>query len=104
MSGGYDVDHEVVLVQWYAAKVGTKQDDGTYKCTFGDLFYDEEAEQIFESLVGSLKAARRQGVLNFPGQLLLMPVHKDVELHLLKPLPEGTPKPAPPKAVSDNRY
>lgn len=47
----YDVEHEITLVKWYVAKVGTKQADGTFKCTFGDIFYDEEAEQIFESLV-----------------------------------------------------
>merc|ERR1712137_185348 len=51
----YDVEHEITLVQWYVAKVGKKQVDGTYKCTFGEIFNDEEAEQIFESLVGSLK-------------------------------------------------
>lgn len=47
----YDVEHEITLVQWYVAKVGQKQADGSYICTFGDIFYDEEAEQIFESLV-----------------------------------------------------
>ena len=47
----YDVEHEITLVQWYCAKVGVKQGDGTYKCTFGEIFNDEEAEQIFESLV-----------------------------------------------------
>lgn len=98
----YDVEHEIKLVQWYVAKVGTKQADGTITCTFGDIFYDEEAEQIFESLVGSLKAARRQGVLDFKGQMLLMPVHKDVILTLKTPLPEGSAKPAPPKPVDDN--
>ena len=47
----YDVEHEIKLVQWFVAKVGEKQADGSYICTFGELFYDEEAEQIFESLV-----------------------------------------------------
>lgn len=50
--------------------------------------------------VGSLKAARRKGVLKFDGQMLLMPVHKDVELHLVTPLPEGATKPAPPKPTA----
>merc|ERR1712137_296462 len=94
---GYDVEHEIKLVQWYVAKVGKKQDDGSYKCTFADIFYDEEAEQIFESLVGSLKAAKRKGVLKFDGQMLLMPTHKDVILHPVTPLPADHPKPDPPK-------
>merc|ERR1712063_24088 len=97
----YDVEHEIKLVQWFVAKVGQKQSDGSYVCTFGDIFYDEEGEQIFESLVGSLKAARRQGVLKFDGQMLLMPVHKDVKLTLVQPLPEGAEFPGAPVPVQD---
>jgi hypothetical protein len=33
---------------------------------------DSEVEQTFESLVGSLKAAKKRGILNFEGQMLLM--------------------------------
>jgi hypothetical protein len=48
------------------------------------IFADEQGEQIFESLVGSLKAAKKRGVLDFPGQLLLMPTHKDTVVTLKK--------------------
>jgi hypothetical protein len=34
--------------------------------------------------VGSLKAAKKRGVLDFPGQLLLMPTHKDTVVTLKK--------------------
>mmetsp|Transcript_4210 Transcript_4210/g.6356 ORF Transcript_4210/g.6356 Transcript_4210/m.6356 type:complete len:101 (-) Transcript_4210:43-345(-) len=97
MATGYDVDHEVKLVQYHIARIGDAQDDGTVTCTFGKLFHDEEAEQVFESLVGSLKAAKKRGICDFKGQILLMPVHKDVVITLKEKLPDGTvvdpPKP-----------
>eukprot|EP01101_Sappina_pedata_P008074 TRINITY_DN4408_c0_g1_i1.p2 TRINITY_DN4408_c0_g1~~TRINITY_DN4408_c0_g1_i1.p2 ORF type:complete len:102 (-),score=59.56 TRINITY_DN4408_c0_g1_i1:89-394(-) len=99
----YDVEHEIKLIQFHLERIGTVQADGTVKTTFGDVFNDEEAEQIFESLVGSLKAARKAGVIKFQGQMLLMPVHKDVEIILVNRLPAGTTV-APPKPVSDNRF
>jgi Costars len=96
----YNVAHEIALVQWFVRELGKDNGDGTFTCTFGELFVDERAEQTFESVVGSLKAAKKQSVVDFPGQLLLMPVHKDVEIKLLKPLPEGTEFPGAPKPTS----
>eukprot|EP00727_Mastigamoeba_balamuthi_P006899 m51a1_g283 putative costars family protein abracl (87) ;mRNA; r:324068-324468 len=86
MAQHYDVDREVQLVQQHMARVGHKQADGTYTVTFGEFFNDSEVEQCFESLVGSLKAAKRRGVVKFEGQMLLMPTHKDVVLTLVQPL------------------
>jgi hypothetical protein len=48
---GYDVEHEVKLVQYHIARLGKRQADGTYTITFGELFNDPKVEQIFESLV-----------------------------------------------------
>ena len=79
----YDVDREVELVITHMKRVGKQQADGSYKTTFGEFFNDPEVEQTFESLVGSLKAAKRRGILQFQGQMLLMPTHKDVVLTLL---------------------
>jgi len=82
----YDVDHEVKLVQFHLQRLGKNNGDGTYSISFGVFFNDGQVEQIFESLVGSLKAARKRGVMQFNGQMLLMPTNKDVELKLLQPL------------------
>jgi len=94
----YDVDHEVKLVQYHMKRLGKDAGNGTWTITFGEFFNDKDVEQIFESLVGSLKAAKRRGCIDFPGQLLLMPTHKDVVLTLKVPLPDGEiphdPKPA----------
>jgi len=60
-------------------------------CTYGKFF--EETQQVFESLVGSLKAARKRGIMTFKGEMLLFPTHKDVELIMLKPYdPKDYPK------------
>ena len=39
---------------------------------------DEILEQQLESLVGTLKAAKKQGKINFEGQMLLSPSHDNV--------------------------
>jgi hypothetical protein len=97
--GDYDVENEVRLVQYHLKRLGTEQANGTYTCTFGTFFNDREVEQLFESLVGSLKAAKRRGVVDFQGQMLLFPTHKDVVLTLLKPLGPNDPAPHAPKAA-----
>jgi hypothetical protein len=45
--------------------------DGEISTTFGKIFKDEVLEQQLESLVGSLKAAKKRGILTFEGQMLL---------------------------------
>ena len=38
---------------------------------FGDLFDDEEVADYYEALVGTLKAAKKKGLINYEGQFLL---------------------------------
>jgi len=78
----YDVDEECRLVHFHVDRI-SKEKGTPLSCTFGALF--EQTEQVFESLVGSLKAARKRKVIDFPGQLLLMPVNKDVVITLSRP-------------------
>lgn len=37
--------------------------------TFGELFDDEEGQQFFEAIVGTLRAAKKRGVVDFKGQV-----------------------------------
>jgi len=99
----YDVEHEIKLVQFHIARIGKEQPDGTVVTTFGDMFNDPTAEQIFESLVGSLKAAKKKGIIKFDAQMLLMPTHKDVKITLVEKLPPGT-QVGPPKPVKDGKF
>lgn len=58
-------------------------DDGQTSVKFGVLFNDEQCANIFEALVGTLKAAKKRKVINFQGELLLQGVHDNTEIVLL---------------------
>lgn len=79
-----NVAHEVELLIDEIKRLGTKGDDGLYSVTFGVLFNDEQCANIFEALVGTLRAAKRKKVLTYDGELLLQGVHDSVEIKLLK--------------------
>ena len=51
---------------------------------FGVLFSDEKCANLFEALVGTLKAAKKRKVITFQGELLLQGVHDDVDVILLQ--------------------
>lgn len=53
-------------------------------CRFIDVFNDAEQQQQVESLMGGLKAARKQGVIAFEGQILLQGANDDVPITLLQ--------------------
>lgn len=42
---------------------------GIVGVTFGELFDDEEGQQFFEAIVGTLRAAKKRGVVDFKGQV-----------------------------------
>lgn len=50
--------------------------------TYGTLFHDDDCANTFEAIVGTLKAAKKRKIINFPGQLLLSPMHDSVEVKL----------------------
>ena len=51
---------------------------------FGVLFSDDRCANIFEALVGTLKAAKKRKILTYQGELLLQGVHDDVDITLIK--------------------
>lgn len=59
------------------------------KVTFGVLFNDDRCANIFEALVGTLRAAKKRKVLTYDGELLLQGVHDNVEI-ILKATPAAT--------------
>jgi len=60
----------------------TKKTSFIVKVTFGTLFNDEECANIFEALVGTLRAGKKRKVLTYEGELLLQGVHDNVEITL----------------------
>jgi hypothetical protein len=47
---------------------------------FGDLFDDDEVANYYEALVGTLKAAKKRGLVEFKGQMLLKGPHDKVKI------------------------
>lgn len=58
--------------------------DGKTSVKFGVLFNDDKCANLFEALVGTLKAAKRKKVITFQGELLLQGVHDNVDVILLQ--------------------
>lgn len=51
---------------------------GSPQVKFGELFDDDDVQQYYEALVGTLKSAKKRGVIDFKGQMLLKGMHDDV--------------------------
>lgn len=79
-----NVSHEVSLLVEEIQRLGTKNADGQTTVKFGVLFSDDRCANIFEALVGTLRAAKKKKVIHFPGELLLQGVHNDVDIVLLQ--------------------
>ncbi|RDX77735.1 Costars family protein [Mucuna pruriens] len=77
-----NVEEEVQRLGQEIKRLGTVQADGSYKVTFGTLFNDDECANIFEALVGTLRAAKKRKVVAYEGELLLQGVHDNVEITL----------------------
>nr|XP_002131888.1 costars family protein ABRACL-like [Ciona intestinalis] len=79
-----NVDHEVKLLVEEIKRLGKQNADGQFVVTFGVLFSDDRCANIFEALVGTLRAAKRKKIVTYTGELLLQGVHDNVEVILLK--------------------
>jgi hypothetical protein len=88
-----NVDEEIQKLEEEIHRLGSRQTDGSYKVTFGVLFNDDRCANIFEALVGTLRAAKKRKIVAFEGELLLQGVHDKVEITL-------RPTPPPPQAAA----
>ncbi|KAG8444408.1 hypothetical protein GDO86_009554 [Hymenochirus boettgeri] len=79
-----NVDHEVNLLVKEIRRLGAKGSDGKLSVTFGVLFSDDKCANLFEALVGTLKAAKKRKIVTYQGELLLQGVHDHVEIILLQ--------------------
>lgn len=75
------VEHDIKLLVEGIKRLGSEK-NGEISTTFGEIFKDEVLEQQLESLVGSLKAAKKRGILMFEGQMLLQGAHDHVVITL----------------------
>ncbi|XP_067239241.1 costars family protein ABRACL [Chanodichthys erythropterus] len=79
-----NVEHEVTLLIDEIRRLGNKNSDGKTTVKFGVLFNDDQCANLFEALVGTLKAAKRKKIITFEGELLLQGVHDNVDVILLQ--------------------
>ena len=79
-----NVAHEVELLIQEIKRLGSPNAEGKLSTTFGVLFKDDKCANLFEALVGTLRAAKRKKIVTYDGELLLQGVHDNVEIVLLK--------------------
>jgi len=63
-------------------KLGKEGSDGYLHVTYGELF--KATQNSMEALSGTLKAAKKQGIVNFSGEVLFQGTHDNVDIVLLK--------------------
>ena len=86
------VDKEVEQLKKDIVRLGSINADGQYEVPFGVLFDDEQAQQFYEAIVGTIKAGKKKGVVDAKGMIWLKGAHDNVPIKLLeKPATEEPP-------------
>ena len=73
------VEREIQQLVHDIGRIGNPQEPW---CTFGDLFDDETVANYYEALVGTLKAAKKRNLIEYPGQFLLKGVNDAVVIRI----------------------
>ena len=79
-----NVAHEVELLVQEIKRLGQQNSDGQYVVKFGVLFSDDRCANLFEALVGTLRAAKRKKIVKYDKELLLQGVDDNTDIVLLK--------------------
>lgn len=58
--------------------------DGEPSVSFGDLFDDDTVQNYYEALVGTLKSAKKRGLIQYKGMLLLKGVSDKVVISIVQ--------------------
>ena len=78
------LDAEIARLPTDIARIGSAEKAGSPRCSFGDLFDDDEVQQHYEALVGTLKSAKKRGVITYKGQMLLKGMHDNVMIEVIE--------------------
>ena len=78
------IDDEIQQLLVDIRRIG---EPGEPEVKFGDLFDDDEAQQYYEALVGTLKSAKKRGIIDFKGQMLLKGMHDNVVISIKNSTP-----------------
>ena len=77
------LDAEIARLPTDIARIGSAEKVGSPRCSFGDLFDDDEVQQHYEALVGTLKSAKKRGIITYKGQMLLKGMHDNVMIEVI---------------------
>ena len=78
------LDAEIARLPSDIARIGSSEKAGSEKCSFGALFDDEIVQNHYEALVGTLKSAKRRGIVTYKGQMLLKGMHDEVMIEVVE--------------------
>mmetsp|Transcript_7836 Transcript_7836/g.10727 ORF Transcript_7836/g.10727 Transcript_7836/m.10727 type:complete len:270 (+) Transcript_7836:328-1137(+) len=81
------IDKEVEQLVRDIRRIGPTHPDPAPHVLFGELFDDEFVEQYYEALLGTLKAAKKRGIIKFKGQMLLKGMHDNVVISIVEECP-----------------
>lgn len=79
-----NVEHEVELLKGEIKRLGKQNDQGQWSVKFGVIVKDDRCADIFEALVGTLKAAKKRKVVTYAAELLLQGQHDNVDIVLIQ--------------------
>lgn len=75
--------------------------NGGSSVTYGELAQDKVVEQTYEALMGTLKAAKKKGLLEFEGELLLLGQHDSTEIRITAKAEEDNEEAAVEEAAAE---
>jgi hypothetical protein len=75
------VSHEIALLQKAIVELGAVNAAGQHSVPFGVLY--DKTQDVFEALAGTLKAAKKRGIVAYEAPLLLKGAHDKVAIVLL---------------------
>jgi len=78
---GAGMDEEVARLLEDIRRVGSNP--GEPNVTFGELFDDDIVQNTYEALIGTLRSAKRQGLIKFQGQVLFKGMHDHVVIEVV---------------------
>ncbi|EIN11155.1 hypothetical protein PUNSTDRAFT_50252 [Punctularia strigosozonata HHB-11173 SS5] len=81
-----NTDEEIELLKGEIQRLGGPNPAYDDKITvkFGKIVRDDRCSNIFEALVGTLRAAKRKKVITYNTEMLLQGVHDDIDIVLLQ--------------------
>ncbi|KAH9267943.1 hypothetical protein BASA83_009655 [Batrachochytrium salamandrivorans] len=76
------VIEEVRMLVQEIKRPGKQGSNGQWSVKFGVIVRDDRCGDIFEALVGTLKAAKKRKVIDFKAELLLQAVYLAMHVYL----------------------